>query len=130
RPCRSSDRGSGAGRQRAPDNGPPIRRGQLSNQGRLRVFSDGTAGAWIPGVGLIGFDEADAAPHQPGAPDLQTREEPMALFPAKGLPATAPPVSEAEELQGPLWFAGEYAAAPRRCLVRSMNKRRQQTRHS
>jgi hypothetical protein len=44
-------------------------------QGRLRVFSDGTADAWYPGVGLLGFDTEEAARHELAAAGFGRWEE-------------------------------------------------------
>ncbi|MBN9121555.1 MAG: hypothetical protein J0I06_20800 [Planctomycetes bacterium] len=43
--------------------------------GRLRIFSDGTADAWCPGLGLMGYDTEEDARRELGASGHSTWEE-------------------------------------------------------
>jgi hypothetical protein len=75
--------------------------------GRLRVFSDGTADAWYPGVGVLGYDNVDAARHELSQTGYHDWEELKARFPKK--PWTAPPaplVAQADDSAEPFRYEG------------------------
>jgi hypothetical protein len=75
--------------------------------GRLRIFSDGSADAWYPALGLLGYDSEEAARRELGAAGYQTWEGLMAWFPDKSLLAPpAPPVAVTEDLKGPFRYEG------------------------
>lgn len=78
-------------------------------QGRLRVFSDGSADAWIPGLGLLAYDNEVAARRELGAAGYQTWDELMAWPPGQKLPVPpAPRPAVVEDLKGPFVYEGEY----------------------
>lgn len=77
------------------------------SRGRLRVFSDGTADAWCPGVGLIGFGNADAARRELGQAGYREWEELQEQYPDKAWTGPpAPPVEQADDPTEPFRYEG------------------------
>jgi hypothetical protein len=82
-------------------------------QGRLRVFSDGTADAWYPGVGLIGFDTEEAARSELSQAGFGRWEDVRAWFEGLGENPNAlidpprPPASQADDPKERFRYEGE-----------------------
>jgi len=75
--------------------------------GRLRVFSDGTADAWISGIGSLGYDDEESARRELSQakffPWEDVRERPY----SGRLPEPPPPpVGEADDPSQPFLYEG------------------------
>ncbi len=78
-------------------------------RGRLRVFSDGSADAWYPAVGVSAFDKEEDARRHLDAAGFGVWEEIKAWLGLLGGPdPPAPPVSQADDTKGPFRYRGEY----------------------
>lgn len=73
--------------------------------GRLRVFSDGSADAWMPSVGVLGYDNVNAARRELGQAGYHRWDELQTRFPEKGwaVPPT-PPVEKADDPSEPFRY--------------------------
>ncbi|MCE9560798.1 MAG: hypothetical protein K8U57_01960 [Planctomycetes bacterium] len=82
-------------------------------QGRLRIFTDGTADAWCPGLGLLGFDTEQAARDELGAAGYGEWEEIKTWFTKLGddhdavTDPPAPPVAQADDPRQPFRYQKE-----------------------
>ncbi len=68
------------------------RKWRAEDCGRLRVFSDGTADAWLPGIGLCGYSGEEGARRELSAARYRPWEEiENQLFGGQFLPEPPPP---------------------------------------